>query len=85
VLFHIKCPECGSSILKAGTPTAADANSAFDKAITDIRLLGATPEMEASSSKEQSNYSACMDTNWPSKKSGGNARATAPPAADNST
>jgi hypothetical protein len=44
VLFHIKCPECGSSILKAGTPTAADANSAFDKAITDSKLLGATKE-----------------------------------------
>jgi hypothetical protein len=53
VLFHIKCPECGSSILRAGTPIAADANSAFDKAITNIKLLGATPDTEPSSSKEQ--------------------------------
>ena len=53
MLFHIKCPECGSSILKAGTPTEADANSAFDKAMTDIKLLDATPDTEPSSSKEQ--------------------------------
>jgi hypothetical protein len=53
VLFHIKCPECGSSILRAGTPIAADANSAFDKAITNIKLLGATPDTEPSSGKEQ--------------------------------
>jgi hypothetical protein len=48
VLFHIKCPECGSSILKA-----ADANSEFDKAIADIKLLGATPGTEPSSSEER--------------------------------
>jgi hypothetical protein len=51
VLFHIKCPECGSLIVKTGTPTTADAE--FDKAIADVRLLGATPETEPSSSKEQ--------------------------------
>jgi hypothetical protein len=53
VLFHIKCPECGSGIVKTGTPTAAGANSGFDKAIADIKLLGATPDTEPSSSKEQ--------------------------------
>jgi hypothetical protein len=53
VLFHIKCPECGSLIVKAGTPTAADADSEFDKAIADIKLLGATPDPEPTSSKEQ--------------------------------
>jgi hypothetical protein len=47
VLFHIKCPECGSLILKT---TTADAE--FDKAIADIKLLGATPDTEPSS-KEQ--------------------------------
>lgn len=51
MLFHIKCPECGSLIVKTGTPTAADAE--FDKAIADIKLMGATPEMEPSSGKEQ--------------------------------
>ena len=53
VLFHIKCPECGSRIVKTGTPTAADANSEFDKAIAGIKLLGAKPDTEPSSSKEQ--------------------------------
>ena len=53
MLFHIKCPECGSRIVKLGTPTAADANSEFDKAIADIKLLGETPGTEPSSSKEQ--------------------------------
>jgi hypothetical protein len=53
VLFHIKCPECGSHIVKTGTPTAADANSEFDKAIADIKLLGETPDTEPSSSKGQ--------------------------------
>jgi DNA-directed RNA polymerase subunit RPC12/RpoP len=53
VLFHIKCPECGSRIVKTGTPTAADANAEFDKAIAAIKLLGATPDTEPSSSKEQ--------------------------------
>ena len=53
VLFHIKCPECGSRIVKAGTPIAADANSAFDKAIADVRLSDATRGTEPSSSKEQ--------------------------------
>jgi hypothetical protein len=53
VLFHIKCPECGSLIVKTGTPTAADANSEFDKAIAGIKLLGAKPDTEPSSSKEQ--------------------------------
>jgi hypothetical protein len=42
VLFHIKCPERGSHIVKTGTPTAADAE--FDKAIADIKLLGETPD-----------------------------------------
>jgi hypothetical protein len=50
VLFHIKCPECGSHIVKAG---AADANSEFDKAIADIKLLGETPDTEPSSSNGQ--------------------------------
>ena len=49
MLFHIKCPECGSSIVKT-TPTAPDA---FDKAIADIKVLGATPGTEPSSNKEQ--------------------------------
>jgi DNA-directed RNA polymerase subunit RPC12/RpoP len=53
VLFHIKCPECGSRIVKTGTPTAADANSEFDKTIAGIKLLGATPDTEPSSIKEQ--------------------------------
>ena len=53
MLFHIKCPECGSRIVKTGTPTAADANSEFDKAIAGIKLLGAKPDTEPSSSKEQ--------------------------------
>jgi hypothetical protein len=53
VLFHIKCPGCGSHIVKTGTPTTADANFEFDKAIADIKLLGATPDTEPSSSKEQ--------------------------------
>ena len=48
MLFHIKCPECGSLILKT---TTADAE--FDKAIADIKLLGATPDTEPSSSKAQ--------------------------------
>jgi hypothetical protein len=52
VLFHIKCPECGSHIMKTGTQTAADANAEFDKAIADIKLLGEMPE-EPSSSKGQ--------------------------------
>jgi hypothetical protein len=53
VLFHINCPECGSNIVKTGAPRAADANSEFDKAIADIKLLGATPETEPSSSRKQ--------------------------------
>jgi hypothetical protein len=53
VLFHINCPECGSNIVKTGAPTAADAHCEFDKAIADIKLLGATPDTEPSSSKEQ--------------------------------
>jgi hypothetical protein len=53
VLFHINCPECGSHIVKTRAPTATNANSEFDKAIADIKVLGATPETEPSSSKEQ--------------------------------
>jgi hypothetical protein len=49
VLFHIKCPECGSHIVK----TTADANSEFDKAIAGIKLLGPTPDTEPSRSKGQ--------------------------------
>jgi hypothetical protein len=58
VLFHINCPECGSHIVKTRAPTAADANSEFDKAIADIKVLGATPETEPSSSKEQGGRAA---------------------------
>src|SRR5262249_9495049 len=49
VLFHIKCQECGSHIVK----TTADANSEFDKAIAGIKLLGPTPDTEPSRSKGQ--------------------------------
>jgi hypothetical protein len=48
VLFHIKCPECGSLIVKTKT-----ADAEVDKAITEIRLLGGTAGTEPSSSKEQ--------------------------------
>ena len=48
MLFHIKCPECGSLIVKTTT-----AHAEFDKAIADIKLLGPTPDTEQSSSKEQ--------------------------------
>ena len=49
VLLHIKCPECGSLIVKTTM-----AHAEFDKAIADIKLLGgATPDTEPSSSKEQ--------------------------------
>ena len=34
-------------------PGEADADCAFDKAVTNIKLLGATPGAEPSSSKEQ--------------------------------
>ena len=39
--------------MKLGTPTAADANSKFVKAIAALKLLDATPDTESSSSKEQ--------------------------------
>jgi hypothetical protein len=48
VLFHIKCPECGSLTVRTTT-----AHAEFDKAIADINLLGGgTPDTEPSSSKE---------------------------------
>jgi hypothetical protein len=52
-------PECKSLLWRSvvrpswtGTPTAADANSEFDKAIAGIKLLGATPGTEPSSTQE---------------------------------
>jgi hypothetical protein len=40
MLFHIKCPECGSLTVKATT-----AHAEFDEPIADINLLGgATPD-----------------------------------------
>jgi hypothetical protein len=61
VLFHINCPECGSNIVKTGAPRAADANSEFDKAIADIKLLGATPETEPSSSRQMVEQCAAVE------------------------
>jgi hypothetical protein len=51
VLFHVKCPDCGSRAVKSGMPTVADANSEFEEAIADI--LGASLGTEPSSSMEQ--------------------------------
>ena len=46
MLFHVKCPECGSHIVKTRAPTAADANSEFDKAIGGIKLLAGREQVE---------------------------------------